>query len=58
MGKYLADYMLRALLFYVIKTISVETAEKGSLEKMLGDEMKTWVRTPQIKLRSKFRGAN
>lgn len=58
MGKYLADYMLRALLFYVIKTISVETAEGGSLEKMLGDEMKTWVRTPQIKLRSKFRGSN
>jgi len=55
MGRYLADYMLRALLFHVVKTFRLERPTGESLQQILNDDMTAWVRTPRIKLRCEFR---
>ncbi|CAI6337024.1 unnamed protein product [Periconia digitata] len=59
MGKYLADFMLRALLCHLVGRISLENAEPGGdLNELLNDDMKMWVRTPQTKLRCKLRNCS
>lgn len=55
MGKYLADHMLRALLFHVVRRFSLGLLEGEDMQKVLADDMTLWVRTPQVKLRTQLR---
>ena len=55
MGKYLADHMLRALLFHLVRRVNLELPEGEDMHNVLADDMTLWVRTPQMKLCTRFR---